>query len=332
MKEKNNIFKSKTSKIINILFFVVIISGLGLIFLNNKDRLTEYKTIILNINYFHIFIVLAITILASVFRSWRWYYLLVPIKRDVSWKNTLRVTINALATNYSMPGKLGVPVKAVLLKKSEKINVSRSLPSILGEIFVEHSSEFLVAVFCVMIGGHLSKIYRTFNQIVENATVLQNILISGSLILLIISAGIIFKKKLKSLNFFEKFTEAVKSTGSRLDCILFSYLITIFNLVISYWAFQLMLSTLGHPEVGFTFVFFAGTITNIVGLLSPFPGGIGVRELTIYGLYDFYFGLGGIAFLSMVLMRIITYFALFLLFILERTISGLLNAQKLETV
>ena len=115
-----------------------------------------------------------------------------------------------------------------------------------------------------------------------------------------------------------KLSDAVRTTGKRRDCIWWSYLITAINLLLSYFANWLLFAALGHPEIEFTFVVFAGTITNIVGLMSPLPGGIGFRELTIYGLYDFYFGLGGIAFLMILITRVITYAALLLLFLIEK--------------
>ena len=77
---------------------------------------------------------------------------------------------------------------------------------------------------------------------------------------------------------------------------------------------------------------FAGAITNIVGLVSPFPGGIGAREITIYVLYDLYFGLGGIALLAILAIRILTYFGLFLLFFSERGLARLFHSKSLNEV
>lgn len=330
MKEDANFFHNNKTKIINGFFLLLIIAGIVLVIVNNKDEFYKYKAIILDLNLFCIFIILAITIQASIFRSWRWYYLLIPIKADIKWRNVLRVTINALAANYSTPGKLGIPAKALLLKKTENIDVGKSLPSILGELFIEHSSEAGIALVCVLIGGHFSKLFRAAANIFNKSDVLQNILIGSGLVLLLLLTGFIFKRKLKSLNFINKLVEAINLTRQRFDCVFYSYLISVFNLVISYYAFWLLVDALGHGEVGFTFVVFAGTITNIIGLLSPLPGGIGVRELTIFGLYDFYFGIGSIAFLAILLMRLITYFALLLLFLAERLFTNFGFQKKLE--
>ncbi|MCK5737720.1 flippase-like domain-containing protein, partial [bacterium] len=136
--------------------------------------------------------------------------------------------------------------------------------------------------------------------------------------LVFIGIGYLLRRKVNFHGFWAKLSDAVKTTGKRRDCIWWSYLITAVNLLLSYFANWLLFAALGNPEIEFTFVLFAGTITNIVGLLSPLPGGIGFRELTIFGLYDFYFGLGGIAFLMILITRVITYAALLLLFLIEK--------------
>jgi uncharacterized protein (TIRG00374 family) len=212
-------------------------------------------------------------------------------------------------------------VKAVLLKKAEKIEVGKSLPSILGEIFIEHSSELLIACFAVIIGGHLSKLFNAFNQIVHNQSVLINGMIGIAALVILIAGGWIFKRKIQSMSFIINFIDTIKITRRRKDYLLYSFLISIFNLIISYYTFWLVIATLGHPEIDLTFVIFAGMITNFLSLISPIPGGVGVRELTSYGLYDFYFGLGGIAFLAILIMRLITYLSLFITFLLERSIA-----------
>jgi len=327
IEEKQENKKSRYSALINIGFVILIIVGFTLIVYGNRDKFDEYKEILLHLNYFNILIVLIITIAGNVLRSWRWYYLLLPIKEKLSLLNLIRLTINALAANFTMPGKMGVPVKAVLLKKTENIEISKSLPSILGEIFVEHSSEWAIAIVSIIIGGHLTKLIQTVGKIFTNQGVWSNILIGFSTLAMLIVIGWILKKKFSSIDFFDNFLESIQLTSKRPDYLGYSYAVTIFNLILAYYAFWLLVSTLGHPELDLTFIIFAGTITNFVGLISPFPGGIGIRELTIYGLYDFYFGLGGIAFLAILIMRMITYFSLFVSFIMERLISEVVSSK-----
>jgi len=317
----------KSNRLISFGFLLLIIVGFGLIIHGNRDKLTEYKAVLINVNYWNLIISFVIAGVAIFFRSWRWYYLVRPIKETMSFLNVYGVSINALAANFTMPGKLGVPVKALLLKKSENVDMSKSLPSIFGEIIVEHSSEFIIALFCVFIGGHLSKLFYTVDRLVESNLVI-NIGFILAIVVIFVGIGILFRKKIKSVNLIHQFVESIQLTRKRLDYLGYSYLITTINLLFAYYGFYLVVAALGHPEIDLTFVIFAGTITNFVGLISPFPGGVGAREITIYGLYDFYFGLGGIALLAIILMRLITYLALFLSFLIERTISGWSHSRR----
>lgn len=313
--------KSKVNRYISIGFFLLIILGLYFILDNNLDEITKYKEILLHLNYWLIGISFLITFAGTFFRAWRWYYMVLPIKKELSLLKIYNISINALAANFTVPGKMGVPVKALLLKQSENVEMSKSLPSIFGEIFVEHSSEFLIAFICVLIGRHLSKAFHAIEQLLENNILMNLGIILGTLLILFL-LGVLFRKKVKSGGLVEKFVESIRLTSKRLDYLGYSYLITIINLIIVYYGFYLVVAAMGHPELDLTFIIFAGTITNFVGLISPFPGGLGARELTIYGLYDFYYGLGGIALLSIIIMRLITYLALLLSFLIERIISG----------
>ena len=328
MKEKQNSHKHHLSKIINIIFILFVVVGLILIVYKNKDNFSQYKDVLININYGTMLIVLLLTVVAIIFRNWSWYYLLLPVKKELSFMNLFRISINALVADFTVPGKLGVPVKAILLKKTENIEVGNSLPSILGEIFIEHSSAILITIISVIIGGHLAKFFGAIKGIINAHSLLQYILLSVALLFVLILIGFIFKKKLKAMNFFQNFMRTIHITKKRVDYLSFSYLITIVNLIVSYYVVWLVLRTLGHPEIELTFIIFAGTITNLLSLISPIPGGVGVKEITIYGLYDLYFQLGGIAFLSLLIMRLVTYLSLFLSFLIERAFTGLYLAKK----
>lgn len=330
MEEESKKQFKKFGKMINTIFVCLILLGLTLIILKNKTRIDDYKETLLAINYWQLLIILVITICASVFRSWRWYYLLIPVKKNISMANVLRVNINALAANYSTPGKVGVPVKCYLLKKIENIEYSRSLPSILGELVLEYSIQISLIIISIFIGGHFSKLFLTVRKLTRSQNLTNNMIAMGAFIALLILLIFLFRKKIHLTSFIKKLTQAFHDTRKRLDCVLYSSIITTFNLLMGFFGFWLVILSLGHSEIDLTFVIFSSGITNLVGLISPLPGGLGAREITIYGLYDLYYGLGGIAFLAILVMRIITYLALFILFLLERAISNLMHAKRLK--
>jgi uncharacterized protein (TIRG00374 family) len=320
--------KNHSSKIVNFIFIVLVAVGLALIIYRNKDNFSQYQDALMSINYWTMLIVLILTVVAILFRNWSWYFLLMPVKKDISFLNLFRISINALVADFTVPGKLGVPVKAILLKKTESIEVGNSLPSIFGEIFIEHSSAILIAAISVLIGGHLTKFFEASQHIIQAQGVWQFALIATGLVGALLLIFLIFKNKLRRTNFVQNFIHTFHVTRKRLDYLSLSYLITIVNLIVSYYVVWLVLRTLGHPEIEITFIIFAGTITNLISLISPIPGGVGVKEITIYGMYDLYFQLGGIAFLALLIMRLVTYLSLFLCFLSERAVTGLILAKK----
>ena len=309
------------NRIINILFLVIVLIGLFFIVKDNRHRFDEYREVLFEANYFYLILVVLFTMVGTLLRTWRWYYLLLPIKETVSYNTLLRVNINALAANYSIPGKMGVPVKAVLLKKSEGIDYGQSFPSIFGELFIEHSAEFVLAIAAALIGGHVLKLIHIFDQLLHNQSVLMNIMILVGAVVLMVIAWMILKKKLRTMHFFDQLISSFRVIGKKPRYILICYLISIVNLIALNFAFLLVFKSFGHAEVGLTFVIFAAMVTNFVSIISPLPGGLGLRELTSYGLYDLYFGIGGIAFLAILTMRLITYISLLLLFVGERAVS-----------
>ncbi|MDZ7265111.1 MAG: flippase-like domain-containing protein [candidate division KSB1 bacterium] len=320
--------KNHSSKIVNFIFMALVAVGLVLIVYKNKDNFSQYQDALMNINYWTMLVVLLLTVVAILFRNWSWYFLLLPVKKDISFLNLFRISINALVADFTVPGKLGVPVKAILLKKTESIEVGNSLPSIFGEIFIEHSSAIFIAAISVLIGGHLTIFFQAMQNIVQAQGILQYALILIGMLGTLLLIGCIFRKKLQRINFVQNFIHTFHITRKRLDYLSLSYFITIVNLIVSYYVVWLVLRTLGHPEIEITFIIFAGTITNLISLISPIPGGVGVKEITIYGMYDLYFHLGGIAFLALLIMRLVTYLSLFLCFLSERAFSGLILARK----
>jgi len=99
MKQRKNIFENNRGRIINSIFLTLLVAGITLLIIKNWDQFVNYKELLKNIPISYLLIILLITINATLMRTWRWYYLLVPLKPGVSWRNVMRVTINALAAH-----------------------------------------------------------------------------------------------------------------------------------------------------------------------------------------------------------------------------------------
>mgnify|MGYP001107491019 CR=1 FL=1 len=89
----------------------------------------------------------------------------------------------------------------------------------------------------------------------------------------------------------------------------------------------IVLLSLGF-KVPLNFVIFVGAFTNIIVLLAPLPGGLGVREITGAYLFKIFFNLGEIAVIMILLNRLISYIALAILYGSERIFKSVGSEKK----
>ena len=132
-------FIKKIFSIEKIIIFSIIV-GLFFFFLN-----ADFQKIINIRNNLHFDALLIASFLIFVNISIfiiRWYFLVKPVKMDVSLKNIYMISISAIAVNSASPGKLGVPTKAVLLKNLENVDINQSVPSLTFELFLDNFFSF----------------------------------------------------------------------------------------------------------------------------------------------------------------------------------------------
>jgi uncharacterized protein (TIRG00374 family) len=75
----------------------------------------------------------------------------------------------------------------------------------------------------------------------------------------------------------------------------------------------LLLASLGH-KLPLIFLIFVGAFTNILVLLAPLPGGLGVREISGAYLFKIFFNLGEIAVIMVLLSRLFSLVGLVILY------------------
>ncbi len=299
--------KKNLNKIINIFSIVLII--VGFYFLFRKGDWSKIVTIKNNINYWGLAGVLALFTLSQFLMIVRWYLLLIPIKEGITLKSVFRIAISAAVLNQTAPGKAGYPTKAYFLKKTEGIPISNSIPSLFGEVFLDYSITGLFLLAAVFIGGYFKAIV---NILSKNIDWNQIWLIPVVLILVLVSFFIV-KQKLSSSNIFKNILIAFRLTRRRIDIIIKSIGLTIIALFIWFICDYLLLLSLGY-KLPLTFLIFVGAFTNIIVLLAPLPGGLGVREISGAYLFKCFYNLGEIAVIMVLLSRLFSLVGLVILY------------------
>lgn len=309
--------------IFNIIFLILIVGGIYLIF--RTGDMEKLRQVSHNLNYWGLAGVLAITAINIILIVFRWYLLLKPVKSDISFGNVFYISISAVAIDFTGPGKLGTPTKALLLKKLENIEVSRGIPSLMSEIILEYSIAGVLMVSAALIGGYVAIVFDSFKNYLTplNITIVSLAIITGIIVL------VAFRKRILAIPFFAKLVTALASTQRRKDILAAAMGITLANYFLTFAADFWLYKSIGF-NVPYIFIIFSGCFAHFMALLSPLPGGIGMREMSSAYLFKIFYNLGEISVIAVLIRRILTYVALFVLFITEKFIKRADQLDKAE--
>ncbi len=109
--------------VISIIFIAVALRGL---------RLDQFWSAVKSANYWWLIPGIAVYFVGVWVRSWRWHFLLRPIK-DIPTVRVFPITVIGYMGNNVYPARAGEVLRAVLLKRQEDVAVSASLATIIVE-------------------------------------------------------------------------------------------------------------------------------------------------------------------------------------------------------
>lgn len=309
--------KNKISKIINIFCIILII--IGFYFLFRKGDWSKVLSIKENINYWGLVGVLSLFTISQFLMIVRWYLLLIPIKEGITLKSVFRIAISAIVLNQTAPGKIGYPTKAYFLKKAEAVPISSSIPSLFGEIFLDYSITGLFLLAAVFIGDYLKTIFNILSKNID----WNHVWLIPVLLIIILLFFLVLKQKLSSSNIFNNILAAFRLTRRRSDIVFKSIMLTTIALFIWFICDYFLLKSLGH-RLPLNFLIFVGAFTNILVILAPLPGGLGVREISGAYLFKLFYNLGEVAVIMVLLSRLFSLLSLLILY----SFDWLLQLQK----
>ncbi len=241
--------------------------------------------------------------------SLRWHVLLKAVRDDIAFKNVLSATIGAMAINASGPGKLGMPAKAIFIKKMEKVDINQSIPSIVMELLLELSALTVLLVASATILG----MHRMLIDYIVSRMAFWHLFAIGAAFLALVFVVYLFRERLTANDFLKKLSVAVRQTLKRKDIFVLGFVITFANLFVSYLGDQLLFRSLGQ-QIPYGFIIFTGAFANLAGMLSPLPSGLGVWELSRAYFFDAFYGIAELAVLMTLLRRLMTYVSMGVLY------------------
>ncbi len=265
-------------------------------------------------------------ILILIFTSWivlflRWVLLLKNYDVIIPLKDNFLIFFTGYAFAIS-PGKSGELIKSIILK--EKFNVKRSttVPIVLAERFYDIVGALIIALFGIVFLG------TDFLPILIGSAVILG------LIFTIVYSKFIFNLFLNifsKINFLSKFIEPIKDsqeilkTSTKGKIAITSILLTILYRLIESLGVFVILMAFDIDILHYLSVAAIYATSIILGNISLIPGGIGVTEVSLTGL----FSLQGIEVsIAVVLAIVIRFFTLWYAVVVGFIAMKISNAFK----
>ena len=157
-------------------WFGILISALFLYLVLSKIDYTQLWQILITANYWWLIPGVAVYFIALWARSWRWHYLLRPLKA-IPTRTMFPIVTIGYAGNNIFPARAGEVVRAVVLKRKEGVAISASLATII----VERVFDGIVMLAFVFV--NLAELTRLTNVSIDIAGLrlgIQEIAIWGS--------------------------------------------------------------------------------------------------------------------------------------------------------
>jgi uncharacterized protein (TIRG00374 family) len=227
---------------------------------------------------------LALTLVATglalpVSHAWRWRFLLARTGESIRLGPAVELTALASLINYAAPGFLGAPAKAVLARQSHGVPLSRSAPTLVVE-------QTLDAIVLAAAGGVALLIAgpTVLGTVVETAGARAVVvtLVLGVALALLVAVGFLLARR-----FRPRFVDALRVATAQVLTVK-SGRVQIVAGTTARWVLDMAAFWIAALAVGLTLsvpdLLLIGNVSLLVGVLSPVPGGIGVREATMAAL------------------------------------------------
>ncbi len=270
-------------KVIPLILAIIIFAAW--FYLSNPSKMIES---IAGANIIFVLSAIALTLVSISLKSFRWQFLLKGIKIRIPFSLAFSSFISATAISLLTPGRVGEPVRGLILKKKTNTPFSETLPLII----IERAMDMVVALsFAIagilIIGSMLSAEIQFFLKL--------SALVSSVALALVLAAlfsekfgrmllGLLLKIP-KTSRLRPKIEHVAESFYVSSRRIKFSAILPVMALTILTWVIEGAILFLAIKSIGFDMSLIAAveiiSLTQIIGLVSSLPGGLGSVETVL---------------------------------------------------
>lgn len=230
----------------------------------------------------------ALTLASISLKAFRWQTLLKGIKIRIPFSLAFSSFISATSISLLTPGRMGEPVRGLILKKKNGTNFSETLPLIITERVLDLivALSFAIAGIFIM-GSALSaeiQFFLKFSAVVSTAAlaIVLAALFSEKFGRKLVAIFLKIPKTAKLKPKIEHVAESFYVSSRKIKP---AAIIPVFALTILTWVIEGAILFFAVKSIGFDMDLVAAveiiSLTQIIGLVSSLPGGLGSVETVL---------------------------------------------------
>jgi uncharacterized protein (TIRG00374 family) len=276
-------------------WFGIAISALFLYLVLRKIDYPQLWRVLVDANYLWLIPGVAVYFVALWARSWRWHYLLRPIK-SIRTNTLFPIVTMGYAGNNIFPARAGEVIRAVVLKRHENVAISASLATIIIERMFD-GIVMLAFIFVNLAGltglGGVSLRILGLDVGIREVAIWGSALFFGALIVFLVAAMFpgptdrlvtlvvehLFPERIRenSLGIIRRFLEGLKSLSSPIDVLMVFFTSVLIWLLetVKYWFVMHAFSF----SVSFFALMLMNGVVNLATTIPSAPGYLGTFDL-----------------------------------------------------
>ncbi len=231
---------------------------------------------------------IALTIVSISLKAFRWQTLLKGIKIRILFSLAFSSFISATAISLLTPGRMGEPVRGLILKKKNGTPFSETLPLIIVERVLDLIVALSFAIAGILIiGSMLSQEIQLFLKLSAAASVAALALVLAALFSEKFGRKLVatFLKIPKTAKLKTKIEHVAESFYVSSRKIKIGSLFSVFLLTVLVWVIEGAILFFAVNSIGFEISLLTAveiiSLVQIIGLVSSLPGGLGSVETVL---------------------------------------------------
>jgi uncharacterized protein (TIRG00374 family) len=204
----------------------------------------------------------------------RWNLLVTMVSGATRHLRASEAFITSVAVNYAAPLSLALPSRAYLTKRALGLGTAETASITFWEVASDLAVLAVGTLLWILIGGWRGQGVEVDGRVVG----LGAVLVLGGLLAVFIAIRRAARLRSIVYKMRNHFTEALRHPGRRPRQTLMALSVTVIYWIVQGGVLYLLLKALDGSSPSLSLVLGLTTLPILVGMLSPVPGGAGVRE------------------------------------------------------